>query len=133
GNRDNALVGVVRHITPRSIIIRQRNSVTVIIPNSRVVMQPVLNWSYSRSFLAFNDIFFTVPFSSDPHFVRQLMLQVLDSNKNLLKTPAPIVRLEDFNDNGYRFLVRGFLTSDKVLDQWDIASDVRLELVKQLR
>lgn len=133
GNRDNAIVGVVRHITPRSIMVRQRNSVTVIIPNSRVVMHPVLNWSYSRSFIAFNDIFLTVPFGCDPIFVRQILLQVLDKNNNLLKTPAPIVRLEDFVDSGYRFLIRGFLTSDKALDQWDIASDVRLELVRQLR
>ena len=133
GNRDNAIVGVVRHITPRSIMIRQRNSVTVIIPNSRVVMHPVINWSYSRSFIAFNDIFVTIPFGCDPNFVRQLLFQVLDKNIQLLKTPAPIVRLEDFTDNGYRFLIRGFLTSDKALDQWDVASDVRLELVKQLR
>ena len=58
---------------------------------------------------------------------------MLDKNSSLLKTPAPIVRLEDFSETGYRFLIRGFLTSDKALDQWDIASDVRLELVKQLR
>ena len=51
----------------------------------------------------------------------------------ILKSPAPIVWLYDFVDNGYQFLVRGYLTADKVLEQWDISSQVRLEIVKKLR
>ncbi len=127
------IIGFIRHITPRSIMIRQRNSVTVIVPNSRIIMQPVINWSYSRSFVAFDDIFITVPLSVDPAAVRKLILKVMDDNNNLLKTPAPVVRLHEFLDHGYRFLVRGYLTSDKLADQWDIASDFRIELIRQLR
>jgi small-conductance mechanosensitive channel len=127
------IIGVVRHITPRSVMVRQRNSVTTIIPNSRIVMSPVLNWSYSRSFIAFDDIMLSIPFGADPAAVRALILKVMDQNPNILKSPAPVVRLQDFVENGYQFLIRGYLTSDKVLDQWDIASEFRLELVKQLR
>lgn len=127
------ILGVVRHITPRSVMIRQRNSVTTIIPNSRIVMNPVLNWSYSRSFIAFDDIMLAIPFTVDPAAVRALILRVMDQNPHILKSPAPVVRLQEFVENGYQFLIRGYLASDKVLDQWDIASEFRLELVKQLR
>jgi len=127
-----SLTGFVRSITARSIVIRKRNSTTVVIPNARVVQNPVMNWTYTRGFFAFEDIFITVPYQVDPSFICKLFLEVLDSNPNILKNPAPIVRLEGFVDNGYNFLVRGYLTSSKVADQWDIASEVRLQLVKAL-
>ncbi len=125
--------GVVRHITLRSVFLRRKNSVTVIIPNSHVMNRPVVNWSYSRTFFAFDDIFLIVPFHVDPSQVKELILKGLDNNINILKNPAPIVQLQNFVDNGFQFMIRAFLSPDKVLDQYDIASDVRLELVRVLR
>ena len=130
---DDELTGVVRHVTFRSVIMRRQNSVTVIIPNSMVMTKTVVNWNYSRTFFAFDDIFLTISYSSDPSKVKALMHQILDGHPKLLKNPAPIVRLNDFGDNGFQFLIRGFLSPDKVLEQHDIASDVRLELVRVLR
>ena len=51
----------------------------------------------------------------------------------LSKNPPPIVWLSDFTENGFLFMVRGFLSPDKILDQWDIASEIRFELVKMMR
>lgn len=130
---DNDIMGVVRHITPRSVILRRRNSVTILVPNSYIVMKPVTNWNFTRNFFAFEDIILTVPYSTDPAHVKLLILQVLDANRDVLKNPAPIVWLNNFVDNGYQFLVRGFLTADKVLDQWEISSMIRLELVRVFR
>ncbi|HVW99184.1 MAG TPA: mechanosensitive ion channel domain-containing protein, partial [Candidatus Babeliaceae bacterium] len=130
---DENVTGIVRHITPRSVVLRRRNSVTVIVPNSQIITRPTVNWNYTRSFFAFNDIFITVPYAADPQIVKQLLLKVLDSNINILKNPPPLVWLNDFTDNGFQFLVRGFLTADKVLDQWEISSQIRLEMVILLR
>jgi small-conductance mechanosensitive channel len=124
---------VVRHITPRAVILRRRNSVTVIVPNSHIITRTLINWSYTRSFFAFNDMFITVPYTTDPAQVCVLILKVLDTSINVLKTPAPVVWLHDFTDNGFQFLVRGYLTADKVLDQWEISSQIRLEIVRNLR
>lgn len=126
-------LGVVRHITPRSVIIRTKNSYTVIVPNATVINETVLNWNYSRGFIAFDDIFITVPYSADPLFVKSLIEKVLDANPDLLKSPKPIIRLENFGDNGYEFLLRGFLSSNKTLEIWDIASNVRFALVQALQ
>lgn len=130
---DTGVRGVVRQITPRSTIIRRDNSVTLVVPNSHILSKTVINWNYIRTFFAFDDFFVTVPYGVDPLRVRQIILQVLDSNINVLKNPAPIVRLFDFTDNGFQFQVRGYLTADKVLEQWDIASNIRLEIVRHLR
>jgi small-conductance mechanosensitive channel len=128
----NDVRGVVRHITPRSVIIREKNSYTIIMPNTMVINQPVYNWNYSRGFIAFDDIVFAVPYKVDPLQVKNIIVQVLDNNVDILKSPRPIIRLENFGENGYEFLVRGFLSSNKTLDIWDVASDVRYAMVKAL-
>ncbi len=130
---DPELTGIVRHVTLRSIVMRRNNSVTVIIPNSFVLNRAVTNWNYSRTYFAFEDILFTITYTADPYKVKELMFDVLTRNINVLKNPAPIVRLNDFSDNGFVFMVRGFLSPDKVSDQYEIASDVRLEIVRTLR
>jgi len=130
---DEHTTGIVRHLTPRSVVLRRKNSVTVIVPNSYFITKPVVNWNYSRTFFALSDIFLTVPYSTDPDKVRSLILKVLDSNLNILKTPSPIVLLHDFVDNGFQFMIRGYVTADKVLEQWEISSALRLDIVRALR
>ncbi|MBA3751466.1 mechanosensitive ion channel [Candidatus Dependentiae bacterium] len=130
---DAELTGVVRHLTVRSIVIRKNNSVTLIIPNSLILTRPITNWNYSRTYFAFEDMYLTVMYLSDPSHVKRIILRVLEENPNILKNPAPVVRLHDFIENGFQFMVRGYLSPDKVLDQFDIVSDIRLELVITLR
>jgi small-conductance mechanosensitive channel len=129
---DNAN-GVVRRITPRSVEIRRKNSTTIIIPNTAVTSRPLANWNHARGFVAFDDIMVTVPYKVDPAQVKELLLRVLDESRMILKNPRPVVRLDNFSDLGYVFLVRGYLSSNHTLDMWDIASDVRLNIVKRLR
>ncbi len=126
--------GVVRRITPRAVILRKKNSYTIVIPNSMFVTQPVSNWNYARNYIACDDIFFTVPYKkTDPEFVKKLLGEVLDENLNVLKSPAPVIRLNLFADHGFVFLVRGFLTEKNILNKWDIASDIRFSVAKKLR
>lgn len=130
---DAETLGVVRKITARSVVLRRRNSTTIVIPNTKVVNQPIVNWNYVRSFIAFNDIMVTVSLKEDPAKVKELLLKVLDESPYVLKSPKPVVRFENFSDFGFTFLVRGFLSSNYTLEQWDIASDVRIEIVRALR
>jgi len=129
---DNEIGGVVRHINLRSVVLRRKNSVTVIVPNSQVTSRPIVNWNYSRSYFALEDIMITVPYGSDPEKVKALLMTVLGSNIYILKNPAPIVWLWEFTENGFQFLIRGYVGFDKVLDQWQISSEIRLEMVRLL-
>ncbi len=126
-------LGFVRQMTPRSVILRSKNSYTLIVPNTSFISQTLRNWNYTRGYVAFDDITVTIPYSIDPIKVKEIIVELLQSSTKLLKIPAPIVRLENFGENGYEFLVRGFISSDKTIEIWDIASDVRLQLVKALR
>jgi small-conductance mechanosensitive channel len=124
---------VVRKITPRAVVIRKNNSHMIVVPNASVINRPVYNWNYVRNFIAFDDIKVPIAFKEDPLKVKELLVTVINANPNILKNPKPVIRLEEFRDYGYIFLVRGFLSSDLTLEQWEIASDVRLAIIKILR
>jgi small-conductance mechanosensitive channel len=130
---DENVTGFVRHITPRSVILRRKNSVTIVVPNSHIITKPVTNWSYSPTFFGLHDVLLTVPYGYEPDKIRAIFLKVLNDNSNILKTPPPIVWLHDFVDNGYQFLIRGYVTADKVHEQWEISSELRLDLIRALR
>lgn len=130
---DDEATGVVRKITPRSVVLRRKNSTMIIVPNSYAVNHTIVNWNYVRGFIAFNDIHIMVAYKEDPAKVKDLFEHILDASPYVLKNPKPIVRLHEFGPNGYEFLLRGFISSNYTLDQWDIASGIRLQIVKIFR
>jgi len=130
---ENDIMGVVRRISVRSVVLRRRNSTTIIVPNSYVIGHVVTNWNYVRGFIAFEDIMITIDYREDPVLVRDLLASVVEAHPSILRTPRPIIRLENFGEYGYYFLVRGFMSSSYTLDQWDIASDLRLNIARVLR
>jgi small-conductance mechanosensitive channel len=130
---DEEVMGVVRKITPRSVVLRRRNSTMIVIPNSYVTNRPIINWNYIRGFIAFNDITVVISYKDDPIKAKEIFERVLDTSPYVLKNPKPVIRLEHFGVNGYEFILRGYISSNYTLDQWNIASDIRLQLVKILR
>jgi len=130
---EGEIEGVVRKITPRSVMLRRKNSTTLLIPNTLVVQKVVANWNYIRSFIAFDDIRIAIQYYEDPARTRNIFLQVLNNHPRILKTPKPIVFLDQFGDHGYVFMIRGFISSTYTLDMWEIASEVRLNIIQALR
>ena len=129
---DDEVMGVVRKISPRAVILRRKNAVNIVVPNSTVLKTSLYNWNYARNYIGFDDIVFCVPFGTDIQLVREICFKVLEEDHDVLKVPQPFVRLQDFEDKGYVFMVRGFLSSGNTLRQWDIASNIRFALVAKL-
>ena len=129
---DENTSGVVRQITPRSVILRKKDSYTIIVPNATLITNPILNWNYARNFVGLDDIIFTIPYGTDISTVKPILSKVFEENLHVLRSPRPIIRLERFGDNGYEFMIRGFISDTNTLAKWDIASDIRFALVKAL-
>jgi small-conductance mechanosensitive channel len=127
---DDEVTGVVRKITARSVILRRKNSTTLVVPNSLLISKTIVNWNYTRNFIAFDDIHIMVDYDEDPETVRQALYEVLDMHPTVLKNPKPWVRLDNFGEYGYDFMVRGFISSVYTLEKWEIASNIRLSIVK---
>lgn len=123
---DEDTMGVVRKITPRSVMLRRKNSTTVIVPNSYVVSKSIENWNYVRNFIALNDITLFVYYKEDPTAIKALLHAAVEGHPNILKNPRPLVRLMNFSEYGYEFMVRCFVSSAYTLEMWELSSDVRL-------
>jgi len=130
---NDEVMGVVRKITPRSVVVRRKNSISIVIPNSHLITKPIENWNYTRNFIAFDDILVAIHFKEDPGIVKNLLMQAVSEHPQILRNPSPIIRLHEFDVRGYMFLVRGYLSSAYTLDQWDIASDIRILIVQKMR
>lgn len=130
---DQNIEGVVRKITPRCVILRKKDSYSIIVPNSTLLSHPISNWNYARNFVAFDDIQLIIPFNADPMQVKKIIHRVLDENIDVLKSPKYIVRLDNFGEYGFVFMIRGFISNINILRKWDIASDIRFAISKALK
>ncbi|HJM68612.1 MAG TPA: mechanosensitive ion channel [Candidatus Babeliales bacterium] len=133
GTETSEVSGIVRRITPRTTILRKKNSINIILPNSKVIENPVYNWNYTRGFFAFQDLEVVVEYGTDADLVKDIFLKLLYEDHNILKSPHPVVRLEAFTEDGLKFMIRAFLSSINILNQWDIASDIRFKILSELR
>jgi len=127
---DHEVTGVVRKITARSVILRRKNSTTLVVPNSFLISKTIINWNYTRNFIAFDDIIILVDYREDPQKVKEVLYKVVEDFPNVLKNPKPWVRLDNFDEYGYEFMVRGFISSVYTLEKWELASNMRLAIVK---
>jgi len=130
---DDKSFGVVRKISPRSTVLRQKNSMSVVVPNSQILSKAVSNWNYVSGFVAVDDIFVNVLYKENPDRVIEVLREAVESHPNILKSPKPIVRLENLGEYSFTFLVRGYVSSHYTLDKWNIAGDLRLAIVRALR
>lgn len=125
--------GAVRSITPRSVVLRRNRGFCLIVPNHKFIQEVVTNWDYNLSYICCPDIMIMIPLSCNPDEVYKVLKSAAEENLNVLKTPPPLVRLESFEELGFQFLVRCFISPEKTLDQWEIASSTRLNITRKLR
>ena len=122
-NYEYEIIGTVRQITPRTTLLRQRNSQIIIVPNSLIVTKLICNWNYSKNaYIGTEDILLTVNFDSDVDLVKLTLQKAVESNSSILKNPAPIIRCENFTPSGYEFLVRGYILAERSVEIFDITS-----------
>ena len=123
-------VGRVLKIGLRASRIETRNSVSMLVPNSKLVNQSVINWTHSDNVVRF-EVQISVPYGTDTILVRELLLKSLDVNHEVLDKPTPFVRLSDFGDNGLSFCL--FFFSTQGLWAEDVRSNVRFEIDRLFR
>lgn len=130
---DDDTRGIIRRITPRTVILRRRNSTTIIVPNSQVLNRVVTNLNYQIGFVVLDDIFVNISYNEDPTIVRETLMSALKSSPYILKNPQPIVRLHRFGAYGYIFMARGYVSSSYTLDIWNITAEIRLIIAQALK
>ncbi len=123
------VLGEVEKVTIRNTLVRTRDDTTIMIPNSHLVSMPFVNMSRdSRAVRLIVAV--GVDYGSDPDQVKQLLLECAGQHPDVLNTPLPRVRFEDFKDSYLDFRLKfwvNFTGSKRV------ASDLRFSILKKFR
>ena len=97
---DNA--GTVRRIGARATVIVTNDNISIIVPNSKFIEDPVTNWTYGDPRVRFR-IPVGVAYGSDIEKVRQALIAAGREHPNTLAEPAPNVFFSEFGDNSLNF------------------------------
>ncbi len=124
------LVGIIRKIGMRASIVETRDSVSVVVPNSKLVNQNVINWSHVSNRVRFF-VSVGVAYGSDTALVKKLLLEAANGNKRVLKYPPPFVRFKNFGDSSLVFELYFF--TKELIPEEDTKSDLRFKIDELFR
>jgi potassium-dependent mechanosensitive channel len=96
------LSGYIKEIAMRSTIVRTFDGGDVVIPNSNLVGNQVLNWSY-KSFTGKLHLPVGVAYDSDPVLVTETLLSCAYMEPSVLYDPPPKVIFKGFGENTLNF------------------------------
>lgn len=94
--------GIVETIGNRSTRIRRVDGVHLLVPNSALLEQTVINWTLLDRNVR-TSVKVGVAYGSPVKLVTQLIHDAVDAHPEVLKDPAPIVVFDDFGDSALLF------------------------------
>jgi potassium-dependent mechanosensitive channel len=121
--------GIVKRINVRSTQIETFDRASLIVPNAEFISGRVKNWMHNDR-IARVIIPIGVGYGSDPERVKEILLNVANSNKEVLKDPVPRVYFMRLADPSMEFELRCFVDVDHMLP---VKSALLFELIKQLQ
>lgn len=124
------MVGRVKRIGVRTSLVESLNNITVIVPNSKLVGEKVINWSHFQNRVRYK-VNIGVAYGSDTQLVKKLLLEVAIAHPKVMKRPGPFVRFADFGDSALDFEL--FFWSKEMAAIDDVKSDMRFEIDRLFR
>jgi small-conductance mechanosensitive channel len=103
--------GTVEEINTRSTRIRRVDGVHLLIPNSKLLENTVVNWTLVDR-LVRTSVTVGVAYGSPAKKVAALIMQATEEQNEVLKTPKPLVTFEDFGDSSLVFEVTYWINSN---------------------
>ncbi len=122
--------GVVRRIGFRTSIVETRDSTTIVVPNSRLFSDKVLNFRGEDAEARFH-LPIRVGFDSDIETVRRLLLDAAAEQPGIDRQPAPAVRTTGFYDFGIELEVLFFTHDFDGVE--DVKGRLRERILEKLR
>lgn len=123
-------VGSLKKIGLRTSVIESRDNVTIIVPNSKLVVSNVINWSHYDDKVRFK-VKVGVAYGTDTSLVKDILIETARGHSSVLKRPAPFVRFTDFGNSSLDFELLFF--SKKFIAIENVKSDLRFEIDRKFR
>ena len=112
-------LGVVKEIHIFNTILRTLDNKRVIIPNSKVTGDTIVNYSAEGTLRV--DMVFGISYGDHIPKAKQILENILAEDSRVLKDPASTVAVSELGDSSVNFVVRPYV---KVEDYWAVYFDV---------
>lgn len=122
------VTGVVTSIGIRFSTIHGAQGTDTLIPNSALVEHKLVNWTYSTPDIR-KEIKITVAYNSDVDAVCSILNNVCIEHPSVMDSPAPLVTLDDFGDNGIVFTLQCWMRVQPGLVVGQVLSQLRISIL----
>lgn len=119
--------GRVAQIGARCTRIRRMDGIDVLVPNSKLIENVVVNWTLTDDVIR-TAVRVGVAYGSPTEKVAQLIRRAMDEQPGVLRDPEPEVIFEEFGDNALIFDAYLWSHSNGPMALREIASEVRLRI-----
>jgi len=120
--------GVVKKVNVRATEMELFDRKTVILPNSELINSAVSNWMH-RNTLSRIEVPIGVAYGTDPQFVIDTLMDIVNDHPRILANPEPFVAFVDFGASSLDFVLYGYIA--EVSFAIGTRSELRLEIVKR--
>jgi small-conductance mechanosensitive channel len=122
--------GDVQSINLRTTVVATNDRISIIVPNSKLVSQRLINWSYGDP-RARISIPVSVAYGSDIELVTNTLLKAAEDVDNLLRDPGPKVQFLKFGDWSLDF--RLLVWTNRPRLHMQLRSDINYRIEKLFR
>lgn len=126
----DGMIGAVERIGIRTSLVQTRDNIMMIIPNSHLITQKVINWSHFDDKARFY-IVVGVAYGSDTRLVERLLLEAAKEHPLVLVEPPPSIQFRDFADSSLDFYL--FFWSRDYLIIEKTKSEIRFSIDDKFR
>lgn len=125
-------IGRVFNIGLRSFQIHTENNIDVMLPNSEVLNQKLVNWTKDNHMIL-TKVSIGIAYASDIHEATKLMTGAAAAVEGVLKDPAPFVLFKEHGDSTLNFDVYFAVNVMNKMESWTFESQVNYSLNDTLR
>ncbi len=118
-------IATVKEINLRTSKVITRDGVIIIVPNSKLLSENVINWTAIDEKTRFY-VEVGVAYGSDVNKVKGILLDVANNHPKIAKKPEPFVRFTDFGDSALIFRI--YFWTNESFTVRNIKSDLRFEI-----
>ncbi len=126
----DGMVAKVKKMSLRTSEVETRDDIIIIVPNSKLVSEKVINWSHNKNFTRFR-VSVGVAYGSDVNKVIDILRKCTESHPNVSTQKPPKIRFTDFADSALMFEI--LFWSDKMFRIEDVKSDIRIMINKSFK
>ncbi|WP_103071281.1 mechanosensitive ion channel family protein [Aquimarina sediminis] len=120
-------LGFVKEISVFVTVLETFQNKTEIIPNGAITAGTITNLTTIGNLRV--DMPFGIQYGADIEKAKQIVMEVMKSDQNVLQKPAPRVAVNNLGANGIELLALPYSTCE---DYWDVYWDTRQRIVEAL-